>query len=51
MEPVHLAMDQKSFFGHDDRNVILSPKVFFPHKYELKRIVIKMLSLVNEVQF
>lgn len=29
MESVHLTMDQKSFFGQDDRNVILSRKVFF----------------------
>lgn len=29
MEPVHLAMDQKLFIEHDDRNVILSRKVFF----------------------
>lgn len=48
MESVHLTMDQKSFFGQDDRNVILSRKVFFFHtKYGLKRIAIKMLSLIK----
>lgn len=51
MEPVHLAMDQKSFIGHDDRNVILSRKVFFSHKYESKRIVINSSVIASFCQW
>lgn len=50
MESVHLTMDQKSFFGQDDRNVILSRKVFFPHQIRIKEDCHKN-AVIDKVKF